>query len=280
MGLAFNPFLHLIRRGRAQIVGVASPVQRTLPVPVRLLLFASVPALLVGLATIGYRLAEPWSWFDSLYVAVLTLTSMGYGQKYAVSTLGRCLTMVLALGGISTVAVALTELLATAVRGELGDFLGRWRMKKRIDSLEQQVIVCGYGHVGRYVCAEILSRGIPVVAIDRRAEPLRDARAAGAIVLQGDATDEAILQQAGIGRARALVAAAATDGENVLITMTARLLRPALPIVSCVEASGGVAKLRQAGATRTACPDAIAGGQIAAEVLLGLGSASGPPPVG
>ena len=101
--------------------------------------------------------------------------------------------MVLALGGIFTVAVAATELLSTIVTGELRDFWGKRRMRKRIDALEQHVIVCGYGHVGQHVCADLLGAGVPVVVIDRRdaAAALAAARDAGAHAVLGDATADA-----------------------------------------------------------------------------------------
>ena len=246
---------------------MASSPPRKLPIPLRLLAFFSAPALLIGAGTVGYRLLEGWSWFYSFYVAVITLTSIGYGETNPLSTPGRVFTMVLALGGISTVAVAATELLSTIITGELRDFWEKWRMGRRIGALEQHVIVCGYGHVGRHVCADLLDDGVPVVVIDRREAPLAAARAAGVHLLLGDATADAILSRAGIARARALVAVAGTDSDNVLITMTARLLRPTLPIVARAEEEATVTKLLRAGATRTVTPDAIAGRHIAQAVL-------------
>ena len=183
---------------------------------------------------------------------------------------GRVFTMALALGGIFTVAVAATELLSTIITGELRDFLGKRRMRKRIDALEQHVIVCGYGHVGQHVCADLLGRGVPFV-VDRslRRPPLsrrpRDARAHAVL---GDATEDATLRRAGIERARALIAVAGTDADNVLITMTARLLCPTLPIVARAEEDGTVPKLLIARALRrTVSPHAIAGGRMAQAVL-------------
>jgi voltage-gated potassium channel len=230
-------------------------------------LFATIPALLIGVGTVGYHLIEGWSWFDAFYVTVITLTSMGYGERHAASTGGRVLTVVLALGGISTLAIAVTELVGTIVTGELREFMGQWRMEKRIEALEQHVIVCGYGHFGRYVCADLLDRGIPVVVVDRQASTLADVHGAGVHAIIGDATADATLKHAGIDRARALIAVAGTDPDNVLITMTARLLVPGLTIVSRAEEEMTVPKLIRAGATRTARPHAIAGGRMAEAVL-------------
>jgi voltage-gated potassium channel len=240
---------------------------KRLPLPWRLILFWSLPALLAGAGMVGYRLTERWSWFDSLYSAVVTLTSIGHGNTYPFTRLGRALTLVLAFGGVSTFAVAATELLASIVTGELAAFLRKWRMQKRIDALEGHVIVCGYGHIGPRVCAEIASAGVPVVVVDRRAEALAAAREAGALTEQGDAAVDETLKRAGIARARALVAVAGGDSDSVLITMTARLLQPRLAIVARAEQEDTVHKLLHAGATRAASPHAIAGGLIAQAVL-------------
>jgi voltage-gated potassium channel len=232
-----------------------------------LALFWSLPALLAGVGTVGYRLAERWSWFNSLYVAIITLATIGHGETFATSTAGRWLTLVLAFGGVSTFAVAATELLGTIVTGELGAFWGSWRMGKQIDALVGHVIVCGYGPIGRRVCAELVAAHVPVVAIDRRNEALVAARAAGVLFEPGNAADEDLLRRVGIARARALVVVAGSDSDSVLITMTARLLQPELAIVSRAEEESTVGKLQHAGATRVASPNAIAGGRIAQAVL-------------
>lgn len=242
---------------------------RKLPIPCRLFAFFSVPAFLIGAGTVGYRALERWSWFDPFYVAVITLTSIGYGQRAPVTIAGRVFTLALALGGIFTIAVAATELLSTIITGELRDYWGKRRMGKRIGALEHHVIVCGYGHVGQHTCADLLGSGVPVVVIDRRDDALAAARDAGALTLLGDATTDVALSQAGIARARALVAVAGTAADNVLITMAARLLCPALQIVSCIEDAATETKLLRAGATRTVSPFAIAGEHIAQAVLLG-----------
>jgi voltage-gated potassium channel len=231
------------------------------------LAFCSVPLALIAGGTVGYHWIEGWSWFYAFYVTVITLTSIGYGEAQPLSDIGRVFTMILAIGGISTFALAATQLLSLLVTGALRDSRNERRMKKRIDALERQVIVCGYGDVGRHVCADLLAAGVPVVVVERRDDLLAAATAVGAHVLSGDATTDAALEGAGIARARALVAAAGTDGENVLITMTARLLRSDFTIVARVEEEATAAKLTRAGATLTVSPYAIAGGRMARAIL-------------
>jgi voltage-gated potassium channel len=245
---------------------VASSPPRPLSPPLRLLVFASVPVLLIAIATVGYRAIEGWSWFDAFYMAVATLTSIG-SETHTPSNRGRLFTIILALGGIFTVALAATEVLRTIITGELRAYLEKRRMEKRIEDLEQHVVVCGYGRVGRYACAQLLAAGAPFVVIDRDDVPLADAREAGGLLVSGDATADSTLRRAGIERARALVAAAGTDPDNVLITMTARLLSPRLPIVARAAEEATVPKLLRAGATRTVSPYALGGGRMAQAVL-------------
>ena len=244
---------------------MVSPSRKRGP-PLRLLVLGSVLALLIAIGTVGYRAMEAWSWFDAFYKSTLLLTSLG-SELHAHSTRGRVLTIVLALGGIFTVALAASEVLRIIVTGELRDYLEKRRMGKRIDHLERHVIVCGYGRVGRHACAHLAGAGVPVVVIDRQDARLAAAREAGAYVVSGDASADSTLRGAGIERARALVAAAATDADNVLITMTARLLHPTLPIVARAAEEAAVPKLLRAGATRTISPYAISGRRLAYAVL-------------
>jgi voltage-gated potassium channel len=236
-----------------------------LPPPTRLAVFGGLLLLLIVSGTVGYRAIEGWPWFDAFYKSVATLTSIGADMP--TSDLGRGFTMVLALGGIFTVALAATEVLRTLITGELRTYLENRRMEKRIEDLDQHVIVCGYGRVGRHTCVHLQGAGVPFVVIDRDDAAVTAAVAAGAHAVSGDATVDAIMRRAGIARARAVVAAASTDADNVLITMTARLLSATLPVVARAADESTVPKLLRAGATRTVSPYAIGGGRLAEAVM-------------
>jgi voltage-gated potassium channel len=245
---------------------MASSPPRKLSPPLRLCAFASVPVLLIAVGAVGYRAIEGWSWFDAFFVSVATLTTIGH-EVHPASIHGRVFTLALALGGIFTVALTATEVLRTLITGELRDYLEKRRMEKRIDALEQHVIVCGYGRVGRHTCAHLLETGIPSVVVDHSDVPLAAARDAGAHPISGDATTDSTLRRAGIARARALVAAAGSDSDNVLITMTAHLLNPTLPIVARALEESTIPKLLRAGATSTISPYAIVGRRMAEAVV-------------
>ncbi len=246
---------------------MAPPPPRRFGLPARLTAFLSVPLAMIAGGTVGYHWIEGWSWFHSFYVTVITLTSIGHSEAEPLSNIGRVFTMLLALGGISTFALAATQLLSLIVTGALRESRNERRMEKRIETLQEHVIVCGYGDVGRRVCADLMAAGVPVVVVDSQKEALAGADKDGAHGVLGDATTDETLGHAGIERARALIATAGTDGENVLITMTARLLRSSLPIVARVEEDATASKLMRAGATLTVSPYAIAGGRMAAAIL-------------
>jgi voltage-gated potassium channel len=249
----------------AYIAGVASSPLPKLSPPARLLALAGLPTLFIVGGTLGYCAIEGWPWVDALYKTVATLTATGADMP--LTKLGRLFTIALALGGIFIVALAVTEVLRTVITGELRLYLEKRHMEKHIEQLEGHVIVCGYGRVGASACEHLQASGAPFVVIDSQTSALVEARAAGANAVLGDATVDAVLHRAGIARARALVTAASTDSANVLITMTARLLNPTLPIVARAIDEGTVPKLMRAGATRTVSPYAIGGGRIAEAVL-------------
>jgi voltage-gated potassium channel len=232
-----------------------------------LALFWSVPVLLIGAGTVGYRVLDRWPWFEAFYLAVMTLTSLGHGPDHVLSPASRVLKIVLALGGIWTIAVAATQLLGMFLTGELRAFTREWQMKRRVESLEQHVVVCGYGPVGRRLCADLADAGVEVVVIDRQAAALEAAGQAGLHLVLGDATTDLALKSAGLERARALVAVTGSDADNLLITMTARQLCPGMTIVSSGHDDGTMPKLLRAGATMAASPAAIAGDHLASAVL-------------
>ena len=171
-------------------------------------LFVSIPFVLVVLGTLGYHLIEGWSFFDSLYMTVITVTTVGYLEVHELSTEGRTFTMLLALGGVFTLFFAASEILRAVVGGEIRDVLGRQRMERTLHEIKDHVMVCGYGRMGRLICQELSSRGIPFVLVERQAERLRGFDLAHGIPLAGDATSEETLHKAGIDRARGLIAVA------------------------------------------------------------------------
>lgn len=189
-----------------------------------------------------------------------TVTTVGFRELGEPTTGFKLFTIVLVLAGTGSVLYALGVLLEALVEGRIGDQFGRRRMQRALESVQDHVIVAGWGRVGRAIAAG-LGPGTTVVVID--SDPDRAASVPG-LVVEGDATDDAVLLRAGVDRARSLVAALNTDSDNLYVTLSTRRLRPDLFIVARARVDAAEAKLQQAGADRVVNPQAIGGARMAA----------------
>jgi voltage-gated potassium channel len=216
--------------------------------------------LVVG--TVGYVLLG-FSALDAAYQTVTTVATVGFREVEPLDGTGQVFTMVLILVGVGTALYTFTLVLETLIEGQLAEHFGRRRMERQLGSLRDHVIVCGWGRVGRAITAELRAAGTPLVVIDREEHQLEGAEMA----VLGDATDDHVLEQAGLARARALVAALDSDADNLFVTVSARALRPDLFIVARVRVEDSAEKLRRAGADRVVNPQSIGGARIAAFVL-------------
>ncbi len=235
--------------------------------PRRFLLILSVPALLVATGTLGFTVIEGWRPFDALYMTVITITTVGFREVHALSPAGQAFTMLLALGGVFTLFYAATEAIRWIVSGEVRRVLGRQRMERSLAKMSNHLVVCGYGRMGRLVCQQFSSQALPFVLVDRDPALLEGFSLPHGVALVGDATSDDVLRQAGVERARGLVAAAASDADNLYITISARFLSEKLYIVARAEDEGAERKLLRAGANRVVSPYVI-GGQRVAQALL------------
>lgn len=214
-------------------------------------------AVVFLLGTLGYHGIEGWSYFDSLYMTVITVSTVGYNEVEHLSPGGRWLTLGIILVGVSGVAYGVSGLMEDLVENRIRRLLGRRRLEKRIGTLAQHIIICGYGRTGEMVCKDLAGMHQAFVAIE--AETRRTARAEEAqhLYILGDARDEAVLKAAGIERARGLLAVLNNDAENLLVTLTARGLNENLVVVSrCVGPDKEKSFLR-AGATKVILPKVI-----------------------
>ncbi|WP_298428685.1 potassium channel family protein [Rhodoblastus sp.] len=232
-------------------------------------LFAGVAfMLLVGLAaTIAY-VAEGWSLSDALYMVVLTVYSVGYGEVEPVDTPAlRAITVALIVAGCTGMIFLTGSLFQLITASQFQQLFGSRRMQKDIDKLSNHVIVCGFGRIGQMLCHELKAAKGEFVVIDHAEERIAAARNAGHHVIQGDATDEETMRQAGVTRARALATVLPEDAANVFITLSARSLNSDLTIIARGELPSTESKLIQAGANRVVLPARI-GAERVAELLL------------
>ena len=235
-------------------------LQARLALPVGLLLATHV----VGV--VGYHWLwqeRGGTWMDALFMTFTTVATIGYGEVKPLDDAGRIFTMVIAVTGIGslfyTFSVGLEHLTSDSVRQSRR----KRRMQQRIDRLERHFVIAGYGRVGREAARELHQAGVPVVVVDPGPAVGRVAAEAGFLVLEGDAAEDAVLERAGIRRARGLVVTTANDATNLYVILSARLLNPSLFIASRAVDEVSVPKLLRAGANRAISPYAIGGRRLA-----------------
>ncbi len=221
-------------------------------------------AMLVTLTvagTAGFMFIEGMGLLDALYMTVITLSTVGYREVGPLTDAGRWFTIGLIVLGIGGVFYTAGALAGFVIEGRLNDVLGRRGMQRAIDRLENHVIVCGLGRLGRAVCDRLDASTVVVVDTDPGRQSECDD--AGYLFLCGSALEESVLSAAGIERARALVAATPSDSDNVFIALSARELNPQAKIHASAETSVGVRRLGLLGATQVISPHHLAGERIA-----------------
>ena len=223
--------------------------------------------LVMALAIAGY-VHLGWSWGDALYMVVLTVFTVGYGEVHPINTPElRAITIGLIWFGCTGMIFLTGALVQFITATQFSDILGVRRMSSRIEKLSDHVIVCGFGRIGQQLARSLSSAGAEFVIVERDEARCAEAQDRSYLCVQGDATDEADLVRAGVKRARALVTVLPDDAANVFITLSARSLNKALSITARGEAPATEAKLIYAGADRVVLPARI-GAERIAEILL------------
>ncbi|MCU0232929.1 MAG: potassium channel protein [Thermoanaerobaculales bacterium] len=228
---------------------------------------AALVAAVLATGTIGYRVIEGAGTLDALYMTAITLTTVGYREVFPLGTAGRLFTMLLALGGIGVIFVIATNLARAMLDTDVRRLIGLRRDMGMIKSLNRHIVVCGYGRTGRAVVEVLAEHGAPfaVVELDtQRCRALEDRHAA---VVQGDATQEAVLRAAGVDRAATMIMCLADDAHNVYAILLARQLNPRITIIARAVDDGAEERLRLAGADRVLNPYRVGGTRLAITAL-------------
>jgi voltage-gated potassium channel len=219
-------------------------------------------AVVIVLGVVAYLILG-WSLSDSVYMVIISVSGVGYGEVRPIDTPAkRAVTILVIASGMVAVAYTLTGVLQLVTEGEIRKLLGHQRMRRQIDTLSDHTIVAGYGRVGELVCDELAASELPFVVIEKSPDRVPEIEGRGFLYIVGDATDEKVLHDAGLERAKVLVTVTPSDADNVFITLTVRQLNPHVTIVARAEQSSTLKKLRQAGANHVVSPAVIGAHRI------------------
>lgn len=226
-----------------------------------------VLAMLIVVGTVGYVWIEGYPWLDALYMTIITVATVGFGEIHPLSQVGRAFTIVLIVLGVGVGAWAFTNAVEVVLGQALWLSMQRRKMSKSIEQLSDHYVVCGYGRLGTRIVHDLRARGEPFVVIER-IDTMEEEFVTDRIPhLIGDATHDEVLLRAGVERARGLVAALDSDANNVLTVLSARGLNPDLLVVARANSEESESKLVRAGADRVVTPDSIGGHRLALALL-------------
>lgn len=226
------------------------------------LLFAFFSTLVIG--TFGYHIIEGWTFIDSFYMTVITITTVGFREVGGdLSTTGKLFTTVLIFSGFGVAAFALSHFTSLIIKGELNNIWGKHRMEKELKELKNHYVVAGFGRTGQVIVSDLVEKKKKCVVIESNPELIQRLNELHIPFVEGDASEEDVLKHAGIERANAFVAVVSSDAVNSFAIMTARNLNPSLNIIARALDSKSARNLKIAGANRVIAPYVLGGMRIA-----------------
>ena len=215
----------------------------------------------------AYHRFEGWSYFDSFYMVIITLSTVGYREVLPLSDTGKLITMGLIGFGLASLTLLGASVTRLILEGELQDVLGKRRMERDITRLSGHYIICGYGRVGRVVCRELARAGVPFVVVDNDETMAGRIESDGYLVWHGNATEESTLEAVGMTRSSGLILALPSEADNVYVTLLAKDLCPDCFVLARSISDHGERRLKAAGADRVVSPNIIGGFRMAHSVL-------------
>ena len=228
----------------------------------RIRLGALVLTVIFVAAVLSYH-ALGYDWLDAVWMVVITVSSVGYGEQSEANPETKMLSIAVIVFGLSAAAYTIGGLLQMITEGELERALGRRKMTRDIERLKDHVVICGFGRMGEMLARDLKSMRRLFLIVDNDSERIADAETHRYLCLSGDATEEETLREAGIERASSLVTGLPNDAASVFITLTSRNLNPNLQIIARAEHPSTEKKLRQAGADRVVMPALVGARQMA-----------------
>jgi len=224
--------------------------------------FLGVVLVFLIFGVTGYVAIEDWTVFDAIYMIVITMATIGYGEVNPLSVAGRAFTMGLIFFGVIIGSYAISTTIETLTSAEFHQARRNIRKRRQLRRITNHTIICGYGRLGRSLVNELRVHHAPMIVVDLDPSIIESCDRLGVPAMVGNAADERILHEVGIERARSLVAVASTDAENVFIVLSARALNPQLEIIARYNSEASTQKLKRAGADSVISPYVIAGRRI------------------
>jgi voltage-gated potassium channel len=226
-------------------------------------------ALLVNLAATGYRITEGWDWGDCYWMVAITISTIGYGEVYPLSHAGRWITVFVVVGGLVVVQLTIQSLLGLSESGYFRR-LGERRFRHWLRRMNNHVILCGYGRIGREIAEQLAREHVPMLVVEMDPERRQAAEERGLPVMLADATLDETLLEAGIHRCRSLVATLPSNAANLYVVLSARGLAPHCRLIARSDSEEAERKLRLAGANQVVSPYVAGGRTMAATALRPL----------
>jgi voltage-gated potassium channel len=233
----------------------------------RFLMLGAITVAVLSVGTLGFYFIAGYPLFDALYMALITMTTVGYSELQGLNHAGRVFNIFYIILAVSVLFMAIGMIAQTIIEAELGDIFGKRRVRKMIDSLRNHYIVCGFGRVGRGAAAELKEAGVPLVIVDRNPDKVERAMRSGYLAVLADSTRDETFRDVQVSHARGLVAALATDADNVFAVISAKNLNPKIYIAARAAEEEAEQKLRLVGADSVIAPYAVTGVRLAQSLL-------------
>ena len=233
----------------------------------RVILAVAWLAALTSVGAAGFVLLEGLSWPDAIYLTVVTLSTVGFGDLVPETSAGRLFTAVLIVSGVGVVLYLISSIAKDVLEGRLRDLFQRDSRMRKIDKLSGHIVVCGYGRFGRVVVDELLSAARSVVVVESDPALETELASSGAEYVIGSATSDEVLLRAGLERAEALVVATSSEADSVFITLSAKEIKPDVRVHARAESESAVRRIRRAGADYVNSPYQMGGVRTAASIL-------------
>lgn len=229
----------------------------------RIFYFAGLLLLIISCGTIGYILIEGWSVIDAFYMTIITVSTVGFREVGELSVEGKIFTSFLIISSFGSFAYALTSLTTFVVGGQYRKHLREYKMTQQLKKMNEHVIICGYGRVGRQVASDLKTNGIEYVIIETDEHIISQFEEDDSHFLSGDSTDDEILRRASVHSAKAVITCLPKDADNLYVVLSARQINKKVIIVSRASSPSSVSKLKFAGANNVIMPDAVGGSHMA-----------------